>query len=245
MPTSASVEEYLEAIYKLQQQEHPVKVSQLAGAVGVAPASATEMTKKLAEEGFVNRTKGVGVCLTAKGRELAVKTVRKHRLVERFLTDVLGMPWDRVHEEACLFEHVVSEDVEAGLEKLLGEPETCPHGYPIPDRDGQVEEQATSEPLSGAEAGQMVRVAAVQEDDTAMLSYLASLGLLPGVEVKVAEVAPFGGPHLIEVGGARYALGREVASKVMVVAIKGAAGSARGAAESRRGRGRRRVRGGK
>lgn len=229
--TTASVEEYLEAIYKQQQREHPVRVSKLASALGVAPASATEMTKRLADEGYVNRSEGVGVCLTQKGRDAALRTVRKHRLVERFLTDVLGLPWDRVHDEACLFEHVVSDEVEQSLEKLLEEPTRCPHGYPIPDKDGNVPIDATKL-LADIPVGGSAKVVAVDEEDPAMLSYLASLGLMPGVEIAVCEVAPFGGPLLVEVKGARYAIGREVACRLFVEED----GSRRGG-RARRGRG--------
>jgi DtxR family Mn-dependent transcriptional regulator len=223
MPTTESIQEYLEAIYKLQQREHPVRTSKLAAALGVAHASATEMTKRLAANGYVNRAEGVGVCLTAMGREEALKTVRRHRLVERFLTDVLGLPWDRVHEEACRFEHVVSDEVEDGLEKLLGNPDTCPHGYPIPSREGTVESYEEAVPLDEVAAGTKAKVLAVEEEDPKMLAYLASLGLLPKVTLKVAEVAPFGGPILVEAAGARYALGREVASKVLVLPQAGRA----------------------
>jgi DtxR family Mn-dependent transcriptional regulator len=218
MPTTASSEEYLEAVYKLQQREHPVRISKLAQSLGVAPASVTEMTKRLAQEGYLNRAEGVGVCLTQQGREAALKTVRKHRIVERFLTDVLGLPWDRVHDEACRFEHVVSDEVEEGLERLLGEPTTCPHGFPIPERDARASKDTQGAvTLCELTTGQAGKILAVDEEDPAMLSYLASLGLLPEVAIAVSEVAPFGGPQLVEVGGARYALGREVASKVWVV----------------------------
>jgi DtxR family Mn-dependent transcriptional regulator len=218
MTTTASSEEYLEAVYKLQQREHPVRISKLAHSLGVAPASVTEMTKRLAQEGYLNRAEGVGVCLTQQGREAAVKTVRKHRLVERFLTDILGLPWEKVHDEACRFEHVVSDEVEEGLERLLGEPTTCPHGFPIPEKHaGTAKDTQGAVPLCELATGQSGKILAVDEEDPAMLSYLASLGLLPQVEIKVSEVAPFGGPQLVEVGGARYALGREVASKVWVV----------------------------
>ncbi len=236
MAMTSTVEEYLEAIYKLQRKEHPVRISRLAGALGVAPATVTEMTKRLDADGLVNRSEGIGVCLTANGRDAALAIVRKHRLVERFLTDVLGLPWDKVHEEACLYEHVVSPDVEASLEKLLDGPATCPHGFPIPDKDGRVVEP-DSQPLAELPAGSRVRIVAVDEDDASMLSYLASLGLMPGVELGVLEVAPFSGPLLVQVKGARYALGREVAAKVHVSGIEAARGSsarARGRTARRR-----------
>lgn len=231
MTTTASSEEYLEAVYKLQQREHPVRISKLAHSLGVAPASVTEMTKRLAQEGYLNRAEGVGVCLTQQGREAALKTVRKHRIVERFLTDVLGLPWEKVHDEACRFEHVVSDEVEEGLERLLGEPTTCPHGFPIPERDARAAKDTQGAvPLCDLATGQSGKILAVDEEDPAMLSYLASLGLLPDVAIKVSEVAPFGGPQLVEVRGARYALGREVASKVWVVP-----GDGKGRARARRG----------
>ncbi len=107
---SAAVEEYLEAIYKLQQEEHPVRSSLLASHLRISPASITEMVKKLADAGLVYRSSDSGICLTEEGERQALQLVRKHRLAERFLTDVLGISWDKAHEEACKFEHVLDEE---------------------------------------------------------------------------------------------------------------------------------------
>lgn len=212
---SASVEEYLEILYKLQQEEHPVRASKLAEQLGISAASVTEMVKKLSTNGYVNRTADLGICLTLKGEKAALKLIRKHRLIERFLTDVLGISWDKVHDEACQLEHVISSQVEDSFEKILANPKTCPHGYPIPTKDGKIAKEKVK-PLSDIPAGKKGLIVKVFEEDPKMLQYLSTLGLIPEVEIFVKEIAAFGGPLLIQVGRAKYALGREVASKILV-----------------------------
>ncbi|MBI4743519.1 MAG: metal-dependent transcriptional regulator [Actinobacteria bacterium] len=212
---SASVEEYLEIIYKLQQEEHPVRASKLAKQLDVSAASVTEMIKKLSENGYVNRTSDLGICLTQKGEKAALKLIRKHRLIERFLTDVLGISWDKVHDEACQLEHVISSQVEDRFEKILDSPKTCPHGYPIPSKDGKIAKENVK-PLSDLPVGKRGLIVKVFEEDPKMLQYLSTLGLIPEVEVFVKEIGVFGGPLLVEVGRAKYALGREVASKILI-----------------------------
>ena len=134
---SENIEEYLETICKLEQAASPVATSALARQLGISPASVSEMAMKLAEQGLVTREPYKGVALTAKGKHQALILIRRHRLWERFLTDVRGLPWDQVHEEACRLEHVTSRQVEERLAQLLGEPETCPHGYPILTAEGE------------------------------------------------------------------------------------------------------------
>ena len=208
------IEEYLESIYKLQQPEQPVTTSRLAEHLKLSPPSVSEMVKKLTVKGLVSHT-GKGVCLTEKGNTLAKKVVRRHRLSERLLTDILGYGWDEVHEEACKLEHAISPEMEARIEESLGNPKTCPHGYPIPDKDGVIEKE-NLRPLSELKASDKATIVSVFEEDPKMLQYLASLGMLPRVSISVEEVAPFGGPLIVCVSGSRYALGREVASKIKV-----------------------------
>ena len=210
-----SVEEYLEAIFKLARDGSPVTVGQVAEALGVSPPSASEMVRRLRAAGLVDKDRGGGVDLTANGRSEGARLVRRHRLSERFLVDVLDMPWDAVHEEACKLEHALSPEVEARLAAQLGNPRTCPHGQVIPDEDGELAEEPLR-PLSTLEAGDAGTISCVTEEKSDLLRYLASLGLLPDTEVAVESVAPFGGPVLVRVGGAQYALGREVAGKIMV-----------------------------
>lgn len=212
---SSAIEEYLEAIYKLQKKEHPVRPSSLAGQLGVSAASAVEMAKKLSDEALVYRSPGGGICLTEEGEKQALHLIRKHRLAERFLTDILGISWDKAHEEACKFEHVLADEVEDGLDRLLDSPATCPHGQPIPAKDGTVVE-TRSKPLCDMRAGDKAVIVLVAEEEPKMLRYLATLGLVPERIVEVEQVAPFNGPLLIQVGGPKYALGREIAEKILV-----------------------------
>ncbi|MCZ7383234.1 MAG: metal-dependent transcriptional regulator [Candidatus Methanoperedens sp.] len=211
---TSRIEEYLESIYKLQQEQHPVSTSRLAEHLKLSPPSVSEMVKKLAQKGLVNQIEK-GVCLTEEGSNIAKKVIRRHRLSERLLTDILGFKWDEVHDEACRLEHAISPEMEDRIAESLGNPRTCPHGHPIPDKDG-VFVKETVRPLSELKAGDKGIIVSVFEEDPKMLQYLASLGLIPDVCVEVEEVAPFGGPLIVCVAGSRYALGREVASKIKV-----------------------------
>ena len=208
------IEEYLESIYKLQQEQRPVSTSRLAEHLKIAAPSVSEMVKKLAGKGLVNHTEK-GVCLTCAGNSMAKKVVRRHRLSERLLTDLIGLKWDEVHDEACRLEHAISPEMEDRIAESLGNPKTCPHGNPIPDRDGMYIKENVK-PLSELKAGEKGIIVSVFEEDPKMLQYLASLGLIPEVCVKVEEVAPFGGPLIICATGSRYALGKDVASKIKV-----------------------------
>jgi DtxR family Mn-dependent transcriptional regulator len=211
---TSRIEEYLESIYKLQQEQHPVSTSRLAEHLKLSPPSVSEMIKKLAQKGLVNQIEK-GVCLTEEGNKMAKKVIRRHRLSERLLTDVLGFKWDEVHDEACRLEHAISPEMEDRIAESLGNPKTCPHGHPIPDKEG-VFVKETVRPLSELKASDTGIIVSVFEEDPKMLQYLASLGLIPDVCVRVEEVAPFGGPLIVCVSGSRYALGREVASKIKV-----------------------------
>ncbi|MCZ7356581.1 MAG: metal-dependent transcriptional regulator [Candidatus Methanoperedens sp.] len=208
------IEEYLESIYKLQQEQHPVSTSRLAEHLKLSPPSVSEMVKKLASKDLVSHSEK-GVCLTQEGNTIAKKVIRRHRLSERLLTDILGFKWDEVHDEACKLEHAISPEMEDRIAESLGNPRTCPHGHPIPDKNGKLTKEKVK-PLSELRAAEKGIIVSVFEEDPKMLQYLASLGLIPDVCVKVEEVAPFGGPLIVCVGGSRYALGREVASKIKV-----------------------------
>jgi len=210
-----SVEEYLEAIYKLGEEGQPVALSALAERLGISSVSANEMVRKLVEQKLVLYEPYKGVSLTPVGQAQALAVIRRHRLWERFLTDVLGLSWDRVHEEACRLEHVTSPLVEERLAQLLGEPETCPHGHPMPTAEGEMAVEA-GRPLAELTAGQRAIVLRVPEEDVALLRYLATLGLEPQATVQVQAVAPFQGPLTVQVGEARHVLGRELASRIVV-----------------------------
>ena len=210
---SATLEEYLEAIYKAGEHGE-VRPGQLAEALGVSAPTVTATLGRLQTRGLIERPSG-GVALTTTGRQAALDIIRRHRLAERFLVDALGLSWDEVHDEACLLEHALSPRVQEALETFLENPEVCPHGHPIPTADGEIAEQVGA-PLCNAGSGAEVEIVRVEDEDGELLSYLASLGMFPGTAVKVCDVAPFKGPLLVEVGDSRYALGRDVAEKIVV-----------------------------
>ncbi|TAM57703.1 metal-dependent transcriptional regulator [bacterium] len=210
-----SIEEYLEAIYRLEREGPGVTTSGLATELGISPASVSGMLKKLASEGYLDHEPRGVASLTQKGLEVGARTLRRHRLAERLLTDVLGMSWDEVHEEACKLEHAISERVEERLIVFLGQPKTCPHGHAIPEADGS---EATLDlaPLAQAQPGQNVRVAGVTDEVPEMLRYLGEIGMIPGVNVQIVEKAPLGGPVTIAIDGTRHAISLELARTVLV-----------------------------
>lgn len=212
---SPIVQEYLEAIYKLHQEGKKLGSTELGKELAVSPASATEMMDRLVDKGLAEKSRNKGISLTVRGRKAALELIRKHRISERFLVDVLGMDWKDVHEEACKLEHVLSPEVESRMEALLKNPETCPHGHPIPDRLGRTAPQA-ARPLTSLKRNETGVIARIAEERRDLLEYLATLGMMPEAAVRVEQVAPFDGPLLVRVKGASYALGREIARKIWV-----------------------------
>ncbi|MDZ4178503.1 MAG: metal-dependent transcriptional regulator [Coriobacteriia bacterium] len=210
---SATLEEYLEAIYKLAERGE-VRPGQLAEAMGVSAPTVTATLGRLQSAGLIARPDG-GVELTLAGRQDALDIVRRHRLAERFLVDVLGLAWDEVHDEACQLEHALSPRVQQALEEFMENPAVCPHGHPIPAADGSIA-VAEGSPLCESGSGDEVEIVRIEDEDGELLSYLSSLGMFPGTAVRVCDIAPFKGPLLIEVGQARYALGRDIAEKIVV-----------------------------
>ncbi|MBC7224626.1 MAG: metal-dependent transcriptional regulator [Anaerolineae bacterium] len=214
---SRSAEEYLETIYRLEGEGEGglVPLATLAEHLAVSAVSANQMVRRLEERGFLTYIPYQGVALSEEGRARAASLIRRHRLWERFLADVLGLPWEEVHQEACRLEHATSPLVEAYLARFLEEPQTCPHGYPVPDEEGAA---AATEGLSLMEVrpGTKAQVVQVPERDPQLLRYLGQLGLSPGAEVEVEAHAPFGGVLTLRVGGVRHAVGREVAERVRV-----------------------------
>ncbi|MHB9002506.1 MAG: metal-dependent transcriptional regulator [Coriobacteriia bacterium] len=210
---TATLEEYLEAIYKLSEKG-AVRPTQLASALDVSGPTVTATLHRLVTAGFITREDG-DVVLTGAGRSLALDIIRRHRLSERFLVDVLGLPWDEAHEDACMLEHALSPRVLEALEVYLNNPDVCPHGHPIPTAEGHIN-KVEGAPLCSFSAGADVKIVQVAEDDDAMLAYLGSMGMFPGTQVRVCEVAPFNGPLMVEVGGSTYAIGREVADRILV-----------------------------
>jgi DtxR family Mn-dependent transcriptional regulator len=212
-----SIEEYLEAVYRLEREGPGVTTSRLASSLGVAAASVSGMLKKLAKDGYVEPVARGEVKLTRKGLEIGVRVLRRHRLAERFLTDVLGMPWDEVHAEACVLEHAISANVERRLLALLNEPHTCPHGQPIPPLDLS-DPVCAGQPLAQLPQGASGRVESVTEELPEILRYLADIGLRPGSNLTIVQKAPLGGPLTIDVGGVQHAISLELAGMITVAA---------------------------
>ena len=215
-----SVQNYLKAIYHLREQSGKVTTTALARELEVAPASATLMIKRLAEQDLVVHEPYRGVALSAEGERVAVEMVRHHRLVERFLAEVLDVPWDEVHDEAEKWEHLLSEDIEERMDRALGFPESDPHGAPIPARNGAVARREES-PLTALRPGQSAVVAEVDDRDAAVLRYVAALGLVPGARLEVVDEEPGGGAVTVKIGGKRHTLGREVAGDLLVTEVTG------------------------
>jgi len=212
---SKESEEYLEAIYRLEEKRGFAKTSELASQLKVAPGSVTNTIESLERRGLVIHEPYKGVKLTKKGRKLALRVIRKHRLAERLLTDVLHLDWSGVHDAACELEHAIGKEVVKPLDKSLGHPKTCPHGNPIPSELGMVVEEK-SELLTDLKPGESGIVVKITEEKRDMLQYLASLGLVPGTSVEIEEKAPFNGPIIVRARGASYALGHNVASVIWV-----------------------------
>ena len=213
--TDEMLEDCLQALHRLESQGSPADVAAVAAFARISPETAGQVLAELESRGLVANGQPERVALTVEGERLAAGVLRRHRLSERLFADLLGMPWDRVHDEAMRLEHALSPEAEARLTRLLNHPTTCPHGGPIPTPDARPLPGA-ARPLDQVRAGRRGWIQQIVQEEASLLRYLASLGLLPGAEIQVEEVAPLGGPVLIRLGEARYALGRDVAAKVLV-----------------------------
>jgi DtxR family transcriptional regulator, Mn-dependent transcriptional regulator len=215
--SSEAVEDYAKAIYALQQRagSEPVTTTGIAERMGVTPASASSMVKKLAQLGLADHELYRGVQLTAVGERLALEVLRHHRLLELYLAEHLGVPWDRVHEEADALEHVLSADLEARIAAKLGDPTHDPHGDPIPDADLRIRDDPTRS-LADLETGERGRFVRVSDSDPAMLRYLEERGIALGDELEVLDRQPFDGPLHVRLGDAMHVLGGGLATAMRV-----------------------------
>ena len=209
---SASIEEYLEWIYRLSKEQPHVHASDLARSLKVSPASVTGMLKRLAERELIIHERYQAITLTPAGTESALSTIRRHGLLERLLVDVLGLPWHLADEEAGRLEHHITPEVEDRLSRFLGHPETCPHGQPI-----NWVEPETNVRLAVVEAGEHVRVARIADESPEFLQYVEQLGMLPGARVDVVSRSPFNGPLILRVNGREHAVGEEACTRIWVV----------------------------
>ncbi len=205
---SSAVEDYAKAIYTLQLRDdgEAVSTNAIAHRLGVTPASASGMVKRLGELGLVEHQRYHGVSLTEYGTRVALEVIRHHRLLELYLVESLGVPWDRVHAEAEVLEHVLSEELEELIAAKLGNPTHDPHGDPIPTRELTIEEGPTLS-LQGLEGGDQGTFVRVSDSDPEMLRFLSERGIAPGDEFEVVEKQPFDGPLFVRFGTETHVLG--------------------------------------
>lgn len=221
MTHSTTAQNYLKELYQLQQREDagsaPVPLGRLAAALSVTPGTATTMVKRFADEGLIRYTPRRGARLTAKGEKVALGVLRRHRIVETFLVEHLGLDWSEVHEEAEVLEHAVSDKVLDRLDALLGHPTADPHGSPIPPAHGKMQRVAMR-PLSRCKPNQRVTVGRLLDTNPAFLKLAEDRGLLPDTKLKVLELDDHADAVTIQVGKRKpTTLGLAAADKVLVV----------------------------
>ncbi len=212
---SHAMEDYLKAAYRLKMDGKPATTQLLADELGVSGPSVTNMVKRLDEMRLLRHTRYQGVELTPAGERIALEVVRHHRLLELYLAETLGYPWDQVHQEAEKLEHHVSDELEARMDSYLGYPTRDPHGDPIPTRDGLVPENFDL-PLAELTDGTTATVVRVSDREPEQLRYLAELGLIPGASVRIVERLPFDELTRIEIGEHVHVIGRQLSRAVWV-----------------------------
>ena len=234
---SENVEEYLEILYKLSPNEEMVSTSQISEKLGIAPASVTQMLKKLSDKGYVQYSPYKGAVLTKEGIKIAKKITRKHRLLERFLCDILKIKKDKIHEQACDMEHSLSDDAERALCHLLEQPDKCPGESIIPECDlkfTSCEECLMRKEDDVEEVGKrnqnLISILDLKEKNKGKVSFirgdynvirrLLDMGITIGAIISVTKVAPLGGPVEVAVRGSKLAIGHDIASNVFVEACE-------------------------
>lgn len=214
--SSSAVEDYVKAVYRVEEEQGTAATtSELAAQLHVTASSASAMVKRLAMQGLVTHEPYRGVQLTGPGRRLALRVVRRHRLVELFLVESLGLSWDQVHDEAEVLEHAVSPRLEAAIAARLGNPDRDPHGDPIPTAEGRLP-QEHAERLAGLPAGSSGVLVRVSDTDPTKLRYLAAQQIALGDRIEVVERQPFGGSLSVRVNGDLHAVGAELAAAMRV-----------------------------
>jgi DtxR family transcriptional regulator, Mn-dependent transcriptional regulator len=223
-PLTASVEDYLKAVYDLERAGEPAATTDLASRLGVTPASVTGMVRRLADQRLLTHQRYRGVRLTTEGRHAALRTIRRHRVIEAYLERALGYRWDEVHAEAERLEHAASDAIVDRMATAIGEPTCDPHGAPIPSREGTIAEPRYRT-LADLAPGASALVMQVSDDDPALLRYLDEIAIRPGCTVRVVDRAPFGGPITLRIGAVTRAVGPALAVRVLVRLRKPRAGA--------------------
>ena len=213
---TATMQDYLKVLFRLEKTQRPVPTSALADALGVSPSAVTAMSCKLHVAGLVRYAAYQGMALTLIGRAEALRVLRAHRLVEVMMVEWMGYGWEDVEDEADRLEHVLSTDFVNRLEAQLGYPRACPHGDPIPGPNGELP-QLLDHPLSQLMPGQVAEVYRVTSHQRDLLVYLRDLGIRPGAQVEIVAAAPFDGPLTVRVDGAEQVLSLTVAQNIFVI----------------------------
>ena len=211
-----SKEDYLSAIYKHREIDGTIKANQIAEKLSISNAAVTDMLKKLANDGFVDYRRYKGIKLTNNGEEYAKNMVRRHRIWEVFLHQIVGMPWDKVHEEAHNLEHGASNELINRMEEMLDFPAFDPHGDPIPSKEGVVPKQKKNIPLSLLKEKGKVKVVRVNDFDDGFLNYLSKIGIELDKEIQVKEILEFDHSILIEVNGKETNISSTIAANIFV-----------------------------
>lgn len=214
------VEQYLKVIYNLTEDGGMAKTTDIASAMDIAPASVTEMLHKLSDKGYVRHEPYKGVVLRPRGMKIACKVSRKHRLLERFLADFVGVSGKSRHEQACKMEHALTDEAEKNLCRIMHHPTECPHGRRIPkcDRSTTCEKcTSTDTPLSEIAEGQRVIVSHLMSRNQDELCSMLSMGFVPGAEVRVEKKIPMGGPIIVSLKGTKVAIARDRGNLLHVV----------------------------
>ena len=215
---TAPAEDYLKAIYDLERSGDAAGTNEIAAQLAIAPASVSGMVRRLAEQGLIEHERYHGVRLTDAGRRAALRTLRRHRIIEAYLAQALGYAWDRVHDEAERLEHAASDELVDRMAEAIGEPAHDPHGAPIPTREGSVEEPRLAS-IDELTVGSRARIRRVSDRDGERLRYLAELGMTPGTIFEVITSAPFDGPITVRLDdGTERTVGRGLARQVLVEA---------------------------
>lgn len=210
------VEDYLKAIYELEAEGGIAGTNEIAAALRIAAPSVSGMIRRLSTQGLVTHEPYKGVQLTREGRRAALRTIRRHRVIEAYLTQALGYPWDRVHDEAERLEHAASDELIDRMAAAIGEPETDPHGAPIPTREGTLSSEPDLSALAELADGAQAKIARVGDRDAERLRYLATLGIAIGAEVELISREPYEGPITVKISGKRRVIGRELARHILV-----------------------------
>lgn len=219
MVLSQAVEDYLKAIYTLENEaDGVVSTTQIAESLDVSSASATNMVKRLSKMGLVDYQSYKGARLTESGKKIALEIIRHHRLLELYLLEVMGYSWDEVHAEAEKLEHHISERFEDTMVRLLNDPTHDPHGDPIPTKDGLIPEM-NAQPLVDGVPEKEYMLSRVKDQDPALLQYLERIGLLPGIKIKIQKKAPFDGPVTLLVENEEQVIGHDVAQNIYVAEL--------------------------